>query len=126
MSKNLWEIDHPYYCTEGCYYVGRDKYADVHANWASWADFVEAWGDSDPDYNLLFRWDWERPDPADYEPDPVPGDQLQLFFFMQRKAKPFSHTVAVTEADQPAVREWLQFKADHMRKLWEPLLDAPA
>jgi hypothetical protein len=132
VSKHLWEIDHPYYCTEGCYYVGSDKYADVHADWASWADFKEAWGKSDPDYNLLFRWDWARTDPSDYEyeveEDPafeMPGDNLQLFYFLQRKAKPFSHHINVTEDDEEDIREWLTNKADHMRKLWEPLLDEP-
>ena len=42
---------------------------------------------------------------------------------LQRKAMPFSHIIAVTEADEPAVREWLTKKAAHMRTLWAPLLD---
>lgn len=132
-TKHLWEFDHPYYCHEGCYYVGGQQYHDVHAEHDSWAAFLDEWGNVDPDYNLLFRWDWTRPEPADYEfereHDPafeMPGDVLKLYFFLQRKAKPFSHHVSVTEADEPAVRAWLEGKAAHMRKLWEPLLDGGA
>lgn len=82
--------------------------------------------------NLLFRWDWDRSDPDDYtyelEENPefeVPGDTLKLFYFMQRKARNMSIEVAVTEADEPAVREWLSIRAEHMRTLWEPLLGEP-
>ena len=55
----------------------------------------------------------------------MPGDTLQLFYFMQRKARNMSVFVSVTEDDEPAVREFLTAKADHMRKLWEPLLGSP-
>lgn len=132
-TKHLWEIDHPYYCSEGCYYVPGTQWGDVHAEWLSWAAFLEEWGDVDPDYNLLFRWDWKRANPADYEwereRDPeftMPADTLSLFFYLQRKAKPFSHEIQVTEADEAAVREWLGVKAEHMRRLWAPLLDERA
>jgi len=132
-AKHLWEFDHPYYCTEGCYYTSGRDWADVHANWETWADFAEAWGASDNDYNLLFRWDWKRADPTDYavekeagENFEMPGDHLDLFYMLQRKAKPFSHVVKVTEADEPAVRAWLTAKAEHMRMLWEPLFESSA
>lgn len=131
LNKHLWEFDHPYYCNEGCYYVAGPKWSEVHADWASWADFFEDWGSVDPDYNLLFRWDWKVSDPADYAEEirldadfALPSDTLQLFFFLQRKAKPFSHFISVTSGDEAAVREWLAVKAQHMRLLWEPLLDA--
>lgn len=130
---HLWEHDHPYYCSDGCYYVSGTQWHDVHATWESWSDFFEDWGDVDPDYNLLFRWDWKRANPADYEyeleEDPefeLPGDTLCLFFYMQRKAKPFSHEIKVNEADEPAVREWLSAKAQHMRSLWAPFFDKEA
>jgi hypothetical protein len=133
-QKHLWEIDHPYYCSEGSYFVAGTEWDKVHANWDSWQRFMEdGWGECDEDYNLLFRWDWRRPDPADYEyeseEDPnfkMPGDTLQLFFYLQRKAYGFSHNVAVVEADEPAVREWLTKRAEHLRKVWEPLLDGAA
>lgn len=31
--------------------------------------------------------------------------------------------VKVCKADEPAVRQWLTRRAEHMRTLWEPLLD---
>lgn len=130
-TQHLWEIDHPYYATPGCYYTPGTQWMEVHEEIESWAGFMESWGEADEDYNLLYRWDWERTDPEDYEDelrlDPafkLPGDTLQLFYMMQRKAKPMSVYVKVTEADEPAVREFLAGKAEHMRKLWEPLLDA--
>ncbi len=113
-STHLWEHDHSYYCSEGCYYVPGTQWSDVHADWESWQDFLEDWGNVDPDYNLLFRWDWDR-----YED----SEDLKLFFYMQRKAKPFSHTIKVTEDDEDSVRTWLIERAEHMRKLWSPLLD---
>ncbi|MFC5930862.1 hypothetical protein D6T64_11795 [Cryobacterium melibiosiphilum] len=130
-AKHLWEFDHPYYCSQGCYYTKGTDWEEVHRDWETWADFAESWGDSDEDYNLLFRWDWKRSDPDHYAfertEDPafeMPADHLELFYMLQRKAKPFSHIITVTETDEPAVREWLTKKAEHMRKVWEPLLNA--
>ena len=132
MSKHLWEINHPYYCTEGSYWIPGNRWHEVHQEHGSWEDFLSDWGDSDLDMNLLFRWDWDRSDPDDYtyelEENPefeVPADTLKLFYFMQRKARNMSIEVAVTEADEPAVREWLTIRAEHMRTLWEPLLGEP-
>lgn len=124
-AKRLWECNHPYYATEGCYFVAGNRWGDVHAEWDSWADFYEEWGNSDPDLNLLYRWDWNRPDPADYEPfgEEVPGDYLQLFYMMQRKARPFSHNIQVTEADEPAVRAFLAERARTVRAIWEPIIE---
>lgn len=126
MSKHLWEVDHPYYCADGCYYVGGLDWRDVHAEWESWADFIEEWGDADLDMNLLFRWDWEVPDPDDYvlEEETMPGERVFLYMYGQRKAKPMSHAVTVTREDEPVIREYLRVRAEHMRKLWEPLLEA--
>lgn len=129
MSKHLWEIDHPYYCSEGSYWVPGTRWHEVHAEYDSWADFIDEWGSNDPDLNLLFRWDWQRSDPDDYKyereenPDfEMPGDTVDLFYMMQRKARNMSIQVKVTESDEPAVREFLTGRAEHMRKIWEPLL----
>lgn len=126
---HLWEYGHPYYASSGCYFVPGNRWDEVHSVWESWKDFYEAWGNNDPDLNLLYRWDWRRPDPDDYEfeleenPDfEMPGDTLRLYFMLQRKAKPFSHEVAVTEADEPAVREWLTERAKTIQAIWEPIL----
>ena len=129
-DKHLWEYDHPYYCSEGNYFK-----AGLHSSFDSWADFAEEGNllyDFDNDLNLLWRWDWNRPDPDDYKYEikedsgfEIPGDTLLLFFMLQRKAYNISAEIYVTDADEPAVREWLAKKAAHMRKLWEPLIEVP-
>jgi hypothetical protein len=44
----------------------------------------------------------------------------------ERKAILRSTECAVTEADEPAIREWLTRKARYVAAIWEPLLDRPA
>ncbi|WP_424863080.1 hypothetical protein [Streptomyces sp. MMS24-I29] len=124
MTQHLWEIDHPYYCTEGNYYKNGN-----HLTYDNWADFHAEWGDLNPDVNLVFRWDWQRADPADYayeleHGEELPPDTLQVFWVLQRKAILRSTECFITEADEPAVRAWLTKRAAHMRLLWEPLLPA--
>jgi hypothetical protein len=116
-QRHLWEIDHPYYCAEGNYFSN-----GMHFEHESWADFIAEVGELDEDMNAVFRWDWHRADPSDYEDEPLPGDTLQVHWVGQRKASFWSTECPVTEADEPAVREWLTRRAAHMRKLWEPFL----
>ena len=125
MSQHLWEIDHPYYCSEGNYFVGGLRWNEVHNKYGSWQEFHDEWGTNDPDLNLVFRWDWKRADPTDYEEgEDVPPDTLAVYWVLQRKAILRSTVCTVTEADEPAVRAWLTERADRMRLLWEPLLPA--
>lgn len=132
-DQHLWEHDHPYYASDGCYFTPGHKWHEVHSEWESWEDFYEAWGTNDPDLNLLYRWDWNRPDAADYEfereenPEfQMPGDTLHLYFMLQRKARPHSHAITITEADEPAVREWLTERAKTIRAIWAPILGGAA
>lgn len=128
----LWEIDHPYYCSESNYYSN-----GCHTSYGSWEAFHESEGDADFDMNLVFRWDWK---PNDYIEDETPenlrayadrfGDRdhawtLQVCWMGQRKGLYRCTEVKVCKADEPAVRAWLIERAEHMRKLWEPLLDLP-
>lgn len=145
MAAHLWEADHPYYATEGNYFKN-----GYHELYESWADFAQPsvgvsfdllvqipegvhgpnlLYDFDDDPNYLWRWDWKRADPDDYgyelEEDPefeLPGDTLFLFFMQQRRACCNSVEMPVTEADEPAVREWLAAKALHVTRVWEPFL----
>ena len=144
-ERHLWEIDHPYYCSEGNFYKN-----GCHTLFESWEEFatpttVDSAGfggnvlyDWDDDLNFLFRWDWKKADPDNYFLSPgEDGDEtaefeeaakidtLMLFFMAQRKGRNMSAEVAVTEADEPAVRAWLEKKAEYMRRIWEPLLDTP-
>lgn len=128
MSARLWEVDHPYYAMEGNYYRNGE-----HEECATWADFLAGYGDLDLDMNLIYRWDWNVPDPRDYfdeegnlydDEEPVPGESLSLFYMGQRKARCWSVRVTTVTRDQePEIREWLTVRAEHMRKVWEPLLD---
>jgi hypothetical protein len=108
-EPHLWEIDHPYYCAEGNFFK-----AGQHTRFESWADFTEeTYYSGDRDLNLVFRWDWHRSDDG--------PDELLLFFVFQRKAWLCSVGIAVTEADEPAVREFLESCARTMAATWEPL-----
>lgn len=128
MTKHLWEATHPYHCAEGNYnYVPN---ADLHRQYDSITGFLGDWADGeDDDYNLLFRWDWikeEQPRPEDqyFTHGPAAGsDRLMLFYVQQRRGNLFSVAVAVKDEDEAAVRSYLEGKAQHIRTLWEPLLD---
>ena len=122
----LWEIDHPYYCNEGNYFASGDK---TMAYYESWSNFVDSEGDADLDMNLIFRFDWVPPyeDGDSEKPIKWVGDEnyrdstLKLFYMGQRKGLYRYAEVEVCRADEPAVREWLKVRWDHMKKLWEPL-----
>lgn len=118
-DTRLWDIDHPYYATQGNYFSN-----DYHAEYDSWTEFLAEQGDMDLDLNLLYRWDWQVPDPDYYEAgEELPAETLDLFYVGQRKAIHRSVSVEVKREDEPAIREWLLIRAEHMRKVWEPLLD---
>ena len=140
-ETHLWDAPHPYYCAPGNFYASPDKGCHVeYDSWESFADptegltmnqqFLEGLGnglyDGDPDYHVLWRWDWVKPDPDDYSPEDgeeVPDyDELRLFYMLQRKAKNISVTVYVTDVDELKVKEWLTGKAEYMRKMWSPFL----
>lgn len=139
----LWEVNHPYYCSESNYYVGgvpswaqprsapptvegRQRSIDEHVpgdhmQFDSWAEFD--WKDADKDYNLLFRWDWEVPDPDDYaEGEEMPGERLSLFWMLQRKGRFMVTSFPVKREEEPEIRAWLATRAEHLAAVWEPLL----
>jgi hypothetical protein len=121
-TKHLWEYGHPYYCNEGNYLARPLEHPDCWQEYDSWREFLDEWGDSDPDLNLVFRWDWHARHleyPEDY---PEETHVLKLFLMLQRKAFNKSVEVAVTAADEPAVRDWLQGRAKTMAAIWEPLI----
>ena len=120
--SHLWEAKHPYYWNEGNFYSN-----DRHHEYDSWESFLEEWGDADEDYNLLCRWDWRPAVDDDGEViQPVETGTLQLGYVLQRKAIICSCAVAVTADDEPAVREWLSKKHEHMKALWSGLNEAIA
>lgn len=115
---HLWEVDHPYYGTEGNYYSN-----DCSNRFSSWSAFTETlFYSGDRDMNLLYRWDWmswrrhPRPDLRSDSPD-----ELVLFFMLQRKAIACSVNIAITDEDEPAVREWLAECAKTITAIWQPI-----
>ena len=107
---HLWEVKHPYYSADSNFYAPGMEHE-------TWADFIDAEGDSDFDMNLLFRFDWIKAD-ADNEQD---GDKLFLFWMGQRKGLYRWSVIDIKDADEDAVRAWLKPRFDHLKKLWEPL-----
>lgn len=118
MTTHLWEIEHSYYCNESNWFQN-----GCNHKFDSFADFFEDCGNIDLDYNLLFRWDWLKADEEDEESER--GDILNLFLMQQRKGVYFSYTIKVTEADEPAVRAFLQRAFNHLASLWLPILFEP-
>lgn len=119
----LWEVNHAYYCNEGNYYApGNDQPV---ASYKTWASFLSEEGDSDMDYNLLFRWDWKEEGEDGY-PN-FNGDvyyrngKLLLFWMGQRKGLYRWSEVSVCRADEPAIRAWLEPRFAHLLSLWHPL-----
>lgn len=126
-ETRLWQVDHPYYCSESNFYSN-----DCHAEYGSWQEFHTEQGADDMDLNLVFRWDWKpneyietTDDEAAYHvkfDDNYRAYTLHLFFMNQRKGIFRVAEVSVCRADEPAVREWLTTRAEHLRMLWTPLL----
>lgn len=121
MSKHLWEVGHAYYCNEGNYYTSES----VEGRYLSFADFLAAEGDSDMDYNLLFRWDWDEQN--DDGQETFNGDnyyrngRLKLFWMGQRKGLYRYSTIDVCRADEQEVIKFLKPRMAHLLSLWEPL-----
>jgi len=114
---HLWDVKHPYRCAEGNY-----DSKDGFREWSSWAAFMEEFGNSDVDYNFVWRWEWSQAKNGLDEPVGEPGDgSLELFMVKQRKAIYESHEIAVTAKDEPAVRAYLQKHWANMLECWRPL-----
>ncbi|AWB21192.1 hypothetical protein DA075_09935 [Methylobacterium currus] len=116
----LWEANHSYYCSESNFYS-----RDPHTKWDMWSSFVEEFGNSDLDYNLVFRWDWYEGD--DWGAGEYNGDdyyrngRLLMFFIMQRKGIFACHEISVCRADEPSVITFLKPRLAYLRDLWAPL-----
>jgi hypothetical protein len=128
MSKNLWEVKHPYYCEGQNFFRRLDSSTQTEFEYKTFALFLSEWGEADKDYNLLFRWDWK-----DWKEENEDGSlnfngdvnyrngELILTFMTQRKGYHAQCRVEVCRADEPAVIEYLRPHWDHMKSLWEPL-----
>lgn len=111
--RHLWEIDHPYYMSDGMWNAG-----DCHFEWDSWADFIAEYGDADIDYNRVHRWDWRHGDGWEL-PEGV-TDVLCVYIIHQRKAMLVSHEIIVTRDQEPQIIAYLEPHWEQEREIWEP------
>lgn len=122
----LWEVEHSYS-------TGGDTWETLE----SWDQFVEEYGASDPDLNLVIRWDWLSGKPAaeylDRESEEEDGyvadltrDALIIGFALPRKGHLGRVVIQVTRDDDPRIRAWLEEKLAHFLKHWAPLGATPA
>ena len=118
--RHLWESSHPYYCTEGNFFGNGGGECPTIFNYESWNEFLDGWGKSEPDLNLLFRWDWRGPHDPDWE---IERDELHLYFMLQRKGYHASIIIKVEQSDEDRIREWLMPRLAHLMTLWEPLME---
>ena len=113
--NHLWQNEHPYHGPDGNYHLAADE-DDTLRLFDSWAEFLEAWGDADPDYNLAYRWDWGP------EGEPFP---LSIHYMMQRKGFHVCCRVDVGPEDEGAVRLFLDRKWSYLWKLWQGVSNVP-
>jgi hypothetical protein len=114
---------HPYYGAEGTGEYGLTEFDTVD-------ELIEHANGYDEDMNFVYRWDWNIPDPRDYEdPEdgPIPPETLTLFVILQRKSRIVNWVAPVTADDEEKVREFLASDRilGALRRTWAPLLDAP-
>ena len=114
--RHLWEVEHPYYCSESNWYSG-----EAYVRYESWASFIENCGDLDTDLTLVFRLDWRVDGFNSHGPY-----CLSLFVMLQRKGlfRPIE-VYGVTPEDEPAIREWLEKHWDKIGEMWAPIADLP-
>jgi len=104
----LYEIDHPYYCSEHNYRCSGIQSHTVVFQYDNWEAFKESsWFDSDLNWNLLFRFDWR--DQLNEDGTDTQNGQLCLFWLLQRKGDFNSCIISNMKIEnEPEVREWLQ------------------
>lgn len=118
-TKHLWEVDHPYYMTEGNYFS-----RDCHSTFKSWQDFLSEWENTDLDMNYVVRWDWLEGE--DWGTGEFTGDvnyrngRLMIQIVGQRKAALHSLEIEICRADEPSVIEWLTPRFEYAQIMWEP------
>ena len=106
--KKLYECEHDYYCQSENYFSN-----DTVMKYDSFEEFYEEWGDSDFDYNLLFRWDWK----IDEETN---ENELYCHWMQQRKGRYMATITEISIDDEPKVKEFLKERYKHIIELWEP------
>lgn len=120
----LFDCPHPYYCMNANAWFAETS--DYHNRYENAADFLEKFGDSDADMNLVFRWDWGGlgDSSAGDDENPLPESRATVFhvwWIVQRKGFMVSGEFPVTADDEPKLREWLAMRWNKLVELWGPV-----
>lgn len=121
-EKHLWEVEHEYYGADSNYYMpgtDADYYFKTYESWDAYTNSEDfATVEDLPNHNMLYRWDWKKGS-EDQWPE---AEHLKLYWIMPRKGNLGADTIMVSADDEPQVREFLERRAERMKKMWEPLI----
>ncbi|PZE66934.1 hypothetical protein [Curtobacterium sp. MCBD17_021] len=125
MTQHLWDPEHDYYGPESNWFATGAQQSGYSNTWESWGEFADGWGQPIDGLNWLYRFDWIKPSAEDVEtfPDEDHRDYVRLFYLLPRKGILLDHTVYVTEADEAAVRAFLEPAAEYTRRMWAPFME---
>lgn len=111
-------VKHSYYCSSNNYFSN-----DCTYEFNTVDDFLSEMGESDMDYNLIFRFDITKYDPEDYYEDEIPkeGYYAEIFNMQQRKGKFCClRILSVKEEDVDKLVDYLKPRFEHLKELWKP------
>lgn len=111
-------VKHAYYCSSSNYFSN-----DCTYEYETVEDFLSEMGESDIDYNLIFRFDVYKYDPDNYdtEEECPEGYYAEIFNMQQRKGKFCClRVLSVTEQDVQALVDYLKPRFEHLKSLWAP------
>lgn len=112
----LKETKHSYYCNDKNYY-----YANSLITYENFKDFYNEWGESDIDYNYIFRFDLEEDEDegCDIE-NPLRTYTLKLYCMQQRKGKFVPINVYnIVKSDMIQINEFLKSHWEYTKDLWK-------
>jgi hypothetical protein len=110
----IFNVEHDYYCSDKRY-DDKEGYREYYC----FEDFFSDWGESDLDYNLVFRWDIEKD--VDNDGNELESFVLKVYYILQRKGLFVPVIVhGIKETDRDRIIDFLKPKYKYLLKLWEP------
>ena len=120
MNNLRYYVDkHPYYMNETNYLAdGSINHGQMLFDTVE--DFLAEWGDSDLDYNAVFRWDIKEK--RDEDDKPLGTYSMQIAMILQRKGHLIINIIGeVTEESLEPIVTWLQGRYGYIKRIWEPI-----
>ena len=108
----------PYYWSNATWY---DR--ENHIEYKSAEDFINSFGESDPDMNYVVRWDWGY---FEQDDDKVLRTENKKAIFCitvvrQRKGFLTTHACPIEEKDEPIFRKFLEKRWEKVLENWSPI-----